>query len=610
MPLSTRRLLGLVTLLLGLAMPLAASAQSLPGGSGSSDGSDTRKPGVLTDILDAIGSGSRLLIDAIQPGEDRDPVDNPRFNSLDSPRHSLMTFTNAMELVQRGYTEVGYERALKTLPEGSTRTQADTLHDILVRLQPISVSALPGTDQIERLGDTRFVFFPRGEEHAWVWSAVDTPPTERIVLEADESGDWRFVPSTMAGLETLYDQISSLPPQTSARQNDHYFLEVFSPIVEQTDLLDFGGFLAMMAVAVAAGLLSFRVSKRVAAKADHHEQWHLASAIRGVGRSGGLVLFAFLSTIAIGFLELGPVLSPLKYEIPRFVLLVAIVLFVLSLIDMTAEFTRERIEARGRGHYDRMVVTVARRALRVIVMLIIVIYILQNMLGVNVSAILFGFGVVGLALSLAAQDSVKNLFGAASIFINRPFVIGDWIVFKGEMGQHWGVVSDIELQATKVQVMSGDIVTIPNMLFISREVENLSARGFLRWEFDIAIPYRADTAELDRAMQALRDVLESEEVQRDSNGIDREEQPHVSFAGFSESWFSIKCYHFYFMGESKDAIQRDEDFGWFTYLDHCSLVNRKIVEVFGERDIEFAFPTRTIELVPQPPAPELQKDAA
>lgn len=245
-----------------------------------------------------------------------------------------------------------------------------------------------------------------------------------------------------------------------------------------------------------------------------------------------------------------------------------------------------------------MVITMIRRVLRVLVISIVLIFVLQNILGMNVGALLVGFGFLALALSLAAQDSVKNLFGAVSVFINRPFVIGDWICFKGEVGDHIGVIEDIELQATKLTDLEGNLVTLPNMLFIDREVQNLSARGYIRRRVDISIPYRADADEVDRALQAMEDVFNDEEIVKDSGVENREDRAHVSFSGFEDSWLTITGYHYYFMG-GEGEIQRDTERGWFTYLSHCSLVNRKLVQLFGERDIEFAFPTRTVELVPQ-----------
>ena len=353
----------------------------------------------------------------------------------------------------------------------------------------------------------------------------------------------------------------------------------------------------MTVLGIALGYLFYKLMGRLAARIEENDHSLAASTLRGLGASGGLVLFTIAFTVAIGFLSLGPVLRPLRFSVPKFLLVIAVALLVISLIDVAAAFIRRHIDKEGSGHYDHMLVLIVRRILRTFIVVLVLLFVLQNMLGFNIGALIVGFGVIGLALSLAAQDSVKNLFGAVSIYVNRPFMIGDWIRFKGQWATYWGTVEDIKLQATKLRDLNGNYITLPNMLFIDREVENLSARGYIRREVNLTLPYRPDAREVERAMQALRDVFCDEEVVEDAGMEGREDEPHVSFPEFGEGWLIIRGYHWYFMGQNDEA-QRDTQRGWFTYLDHCSLVNRKIVDLFGERNIEFAFPTQTVELIP------------
>jgi len=579
---------------------IPAAGQSMPAGNNDQPASADR-PGLFADLMDAIGSGSRMLIRKIQPGEERDRVEDPRFNSQASPRDSLMTFIEAMDLVQRGYTDIGYTRALASLPQGTTRQQADVLYEILLRLGPVSPAELPGREQAEESGDTRYEYFPRGTDHAWVWQAADPPSNATVAVIRSGEGAWLVSERTLDGAPLFLEAIADLPPQFSSEDNGDYFIMVFSPLIERTGLYGWIAFIAVLALGIGAGLLFKRGMAWTARRADRIDQAFLGATLRGLGNAGGLVVFTFFFTIAIGFLALGPVLQALHYEIPRFLMVVAIAFLIVSLIDVFIAFLRGRIR-HEKDHYDQMVITMIRRILRVLVISIVLIFVLQNILGMNVGALLVGFGFLALALSLAAQDSVKNLFGAVSVFINRPFVIGDWICFKGEMGDHIGVIEDIELQATKLTDLEGNLITLPNMLFIDREVQNLSARGYIRRRVDIAIPYRADADEVDRALQAMEDVFNDDEVIEDSGVEDREDKAHVSFSGFEDSWLTITGYHYYFMG-NEGEIQRDTERGWFSYLSHCSMVNRKLVQLFGERDIEFAFPTQTVEVVPKKGAP-------
>ena len=526
----------------------------------------------------------------IQPGEDRNLVTDPYFNSQESPRHALMTFVEAMALVERGFVEIGYERAMSSMPKGSTEVQADRLYQVLLRIGPTSATDAPGPARIQESGDTRFQVFPQPRQHEWIWSKASPPTGVGVALVLDETNTWRFSDATAQNIDRLLSSIENLPPKFSTGNNGGFYAQVFGPLFYQTSLLEWLCFVGVCILGI-VGAYAFMFGMNWLAKRDVHHT--LSTTLRGLGRAGGIVLMTIAFTISLGFLELGPVLEPLHYEIPRFLMVIAMTLLLLSVIDVVASLAKIRAKDDA---YDRMLITTIERLLRVIVIVMVFFFILQVIFSVDVSAVFLGFGVLALVFSLAAQDTVKNMFGAASIFMNRPFVVGDWIIFKGKTVELCGVVDDIELQATKITDLSGNMITLPNMQFIDREVQNLSARGYIRRDFEVAIPYRAHAEEITRAMDALRDVLTDDEVVKDAL-IDKngESAPHITFYEFSDSWFTLKTYHFYYFGE-QGARQRDSERGWFTYLDHCSLVNRKVVEVFGERDIEFAFPTQTIEL--------------
>ncbi len=543
---------------------------------------------MFSQIIGAIDDGSRALVQHIQPRDERDLVEDPLFNSQESPRDALMTFMNAMALVERGHREIGFERAMKTLPAGSDRSDARTLHAILLRLGPVSATDAPGPARERSLQDSRFQFFPREEAHKWIWDET-TPPMNSVVALDRSSGEWRFSRTTLEQADALAEALQSLPPRYGSAAPGGYYVQVFDPLVTDNTFLDWLSFCGLVVIGVSLGWAFSRGMRWLSAKSPKD---FIAATVRGVGRAGAVTLFTLLFTVAVGVLDLGSVLAPLQYEIPRFLMVLAVTFLLLSVIDMVASLFH--LQAKDSA-YDRMLVTLIQRVLRVLLILLVIVFILQVTFSVNIGAVFLGFGVVALVFSLAAQDTVKNMFGAISVFMNRPFVVGDWIIFKGDMGEHVGVVDDIELQATKVTDINGTMVTLPNMMFIDTEIQNLSARGFIRRSVDVSIPYRTHVHELDRAMEALTDVMNDEEVVEDSERNGRDAEPHVTFFRFGESWLTIRTYHFYFFGKVGEH-QRDTDRGWFTYLKHCSLVNRKIVEVFGERDIDFAFPTQTIEL--------------
>ena len=117
----------------------------------------------------------------------------------------------------------------------------------------------------------------------------------------------------------------------------------------------------------------------------------------------------------------------------------------------------------------------ARRALKAFVVLIALLAVFQN-LGFNATGILAGLGVGGLAVALAAQKSLENLFGGLSLIADQPVRVGDMCRF----GSQQGTVEDIGLRSTRVRTLDRTVVTIPNADFATMQLENLAARDRMR----------------------------------------------------------------------------------------------------------------------------------
>lgn len=129
-------------------------------------------------------------------------------------------------------------------------------------------------------------------------------------------------------------------------------------------------------------------------------------------------------------------------------------------------------------------------------------------LGYNVQGLIAGLGVGGVALALAAKDSVENLFGALTIVLDRPFDIGDWV----KIGDVDGTVETISLRSTRIRTFEDSVVTMPNSTFIKANVENLGIRRERRVR--VVVPFRdTDPAKLRKFAEGLRAKLgEHEEI--------------------------------------------------------------------------------------------------
>ena len=248
-----------------------------------------------------------------------------------------------------------------------------------------------------------------------------------------------------------------------------------------------------------------------------------------------------------------------------------------------------------------------RRILRLLAITIIMIFILQNVFSWNVTALLGGFGVLALGISLAAQDAIKNLFGAITIFANRPFVRNDWIRFEGYIG----VVEDVSVQITRVRLLTGEVLSIPNMKFIDSSVENLSKRRYLRRILTIFLPLETKPADLDRAMQAISKALHSEEVSQNYQQDLEAKRPLVNCDDLTDGGIKLRIDYWYQMDKEGDnRLQRDTERGYLTYLDHKSKVNKAIIKGLADLNIRLAHEGHDLFFPLEEDSPKLKKSTA
>ncbi|OQY27760.1 MAG: hypothetical protein B6244_09655 [Candidatus Cloacimonetes bacterium 4572_55] len=211
-----------------------------------------------------------------------------------------------------------------------------------------------------------------------------------------------------------------------------------------------------------------------------------------------------------------------------------------------------------------------RQSLRVTVVIIGGIMIIQNQ-GVEVGSLLTGLGIGGIAIALAAQDSISNLFGTFVMFTDRPFRVGDWIEFQGVDGD----VEQIGLRSTRVRTWAKSQVTIPNKLFSSGIIENWSAMPKRRVKMIIGLTYQTRPEEMKAFVNRVRELLRSDERVNQDFLL-------VNFTEFGHSSLDILIYYF------------TKTTRWAEYLDIRQQINLRIMEIVEEMGLSFAFPTQTL----------------
>jgi MscS family membrane protein len=219
-----------------------------------------------------------------------------------------------------------------------------------------------------------------------------------------------------------------------------------------------------------------------------------------------------------------------------------------------------------------------------------VIFVLQNM-DVDVGSLLAGASLGGLAFTLAARDTVANLFGSISIFADHPFQVGDWVVIDG----HEGVVEEVGMRSTRIRTFYSSVVTIPNSVVANTAVDNYGMRQYRRCMVTLGVTYDT-TPELMRAfVEGIRAILRA-------NPKVRKDAYEVCFRNFNASGLEILVYFFF-----------DTD-TWSDELAQRQNVFLEVLRLAEQLGVRFAFPTQTLHIESQstrePRTPTRQLDEA
>ena len=256
-------------------------------------------------------------------------------------------------------------------------------------------------------------------------------------------------------------------------------------------------------------------------------------------------------------------------------LTISIALFAYYLVEVPTSWLHVQTE-KTESKFDDMMVPIVRKSLRVTVVLFTLVSIAQSLSDKPVSALLAGLGLGGLAFALAAQDTIKNLFGSMVIFTDKPFGLGDRINYDG----HDGVIEEVGLRSTRLRRLDGHQVTIPNGELANKSIHNISKRPFIRRIFTLGVTYDTTHEKVSRAKEILEDIL------KDHEGMDPKGEmlPRVYFSDFSSSSLDFKCMYWYHPA------------AYWDFMNFSEWVNLEILRRFNEEGIEFAFPTQTIHI--------------
>lgn len=262
-------------------------------------------------------------------------------------------------------------------------------------------------------------------------------------------------------------------------------------------------------------------------------------------------------------------------KIAQVIAAIALAYALYRLVDVV-EYYLNRLVGRTQTKLDDMLVPIVRKALRITIAIIAALLIAEHILPGKVQSLLLSAGIGGIAIALAAKDTIANFFASVTIFTDRPFQVDELV----RIGDHVGPVKEVGFRSTRIRTLQGHLVTIPNSVIANSMVENLGKRPFIRRTSNITITYGSGHKKAQRAVEIIKQVLaDVPQV----NG-DPEKPPRVYFSDFND--WSLNIYMSYWV--------KPADYWLYHEVNHR--VNLEIMKRFEQEQIDFAFPTQTLYL--------------
>ena len=224
---------------------------------------------------------------------------------------------------------------------------------------------------------------------------------------------------------------------------------------------------------------------------------------------------------------------------------------------------------QSNGQANKMM-PIIKRTILVIVWLIGIVMALSNV-GVNISALLGTLGIGGIAFALAAQDTVKNVFGTFTILTDKPFSIGDTI----RVDSYEGTVVDVGVRSTKIMNYDKRIITFPNYKITDTSIVNISSEPMRRVVLNLGLTYDTTSEKMKEALELLKSI-----PKRVENVSSNPSDIVAVFTEYSDS--ALVIMYIYFIEKQGDI------------LGVTSNMNMEILAAFNKAGLNLAFPTRTV----------------
>ncbi|MDY6973589.1 MAG: mechanosensitive ion channel family protein [Thermodesulfobacteriota bacterium] len=321
------------------------------------------------------------------------------------------------------------------------------------------------------------------------------------------------------------------------------------------------------------GKITKHVLQKSAVQFEGRERLLTAITLNALARGVVFLFAAFGISAGLLFLDLTTKVAQMSQTTSAILLSISIGYMLYWLAEVPSVWL-SRMAAKTESQLDYMLVPIIRKSLRVTIIILVLVQVAQILSDKPITSIIAGLGIGGLAVALAAQDTIKNFFGSIVLFIDKPFEVGNRIVIDG----HDGPVEEVGLRSTKIRTLDGHLVTIPNGELVNKSIQNIGKRPYIRRVANLTITYDTPPEKVEHALEIVKKLLDNHE------GMHEDFPPRIYFNDFNADSLNILVIYWYHPPD------------YWNYMAFTENFNKDVLRRFNEEGIDFAFPTQTLYL--------------
>jgi len=519
--------------------------------------------GILLGTIGTAGAQFESLLGTGGAGEEAKSPQDQRDSAAPGPVPASLSnarATMARFLQQAGHSD--YAGASACLDLSDKETGSSDAEKAAYRLK--FVLDRMGRVDLESISDD-----PEGPAYGFPPNSRSSP----IVIDRHSDGKWLFTGRTVSQIDGLYEHFKNTPPVAGMDWIQDLFPAAFLrpgfllPHYQWICIL-IVIFLGMSVDHLVRSVLSRMMRTWLKlAKVEIDEETE-----RNVWKPVGLLAMALVWYGGTKVIGLQPGVLAVLLVAVKFFAVVSAVWTAFRLIDLLSSYLLRK-SLKTATKFDDLLIPLVSRTLKVFSVCVGVV-LFAEMFNLKVYGLLSGLGLGGLAIALAAKDTLGNIFGSLTVLMDRPFEIGDWII----VGDIEGSVESVGIRSSRVRTFYNSLITVPNSNLTTAIVDNMGRRRYRRIKTMLGLEYGTPPERIEAFCEGVRELLRR-------HPYTRKDYYHVYLNQLSASSLDVLLYCFI---ECPD---------WSVELRERERLLLDILKLAGELGVSFAFPTRTLHML-------------